>query len=128
ELAVPEIAPGPSNDTREATGLARYMVSPLGMSPRLGPIALARRSGSIFLGRGVVEPALHSKKTTEAIDDEIRAVVDTAMDRARAILVAHGDVLARLARALLEQESISGDDLERVFHLGAGPIPDRSPA
>jgi cell division protease FtsH len=76
----------------------------------------------------VVEPSLHSKKTTEAIDDEIRAVVDAGMDRARAILVAHGDVLARLAHALLEQESISGEELERVFRIEpgaalAGPSP-----
>ncbi|HEY3112007.1 MAG TPA: cell division protein FtsH, partial [Chloroflexota bacterium] len=128
EIVFAEISTGASNDIQESTRLARYMVSTLGMSDRLGPIALARRSGSIFLGRGVVEPALHSKKTTEAIDDEIRAVVDAGMDRARAILVAHGDVLARLAHALLEQESISGEELERVFRIEpgaalAGPSP-----
>jgi cell division protease FtsH len=128
EIVFAEISTGASNDIQEATRLARYMVSTLGMSRRLGPIALARRSGSIFLGRGVVEPSLHSKKTTEAIDDEIRAIVDAAMERAREILLAKGDVLARLAQALLERESISGEELESVFRVEPGAVADPSPA
>ena len=118
EIVFAEISTGASNDIQEATRLARYMVSTLGMSERLGPIALARRSGSVFLGRGMVEPSLHSRKTTEAIDDEIRAVIDAAMERARAILLAHGDVLSRLAHALLEQNSNPTDDEIRWWLAG----------
>src|SRR5205823_4473017 len=115
EIVFAELSTGAANDIQEATRLARYMVSTLGMSDRLGPIALARRSGSLFLGRGMVEPNLHSRKTTEAIDDEIRMLVDGGVDRAREILLAHPDDLQRLVHALLEQESVTGEELEQVF-------------
>jgi cell division protease FtsH len=115
ELVFDEPSTGASNDIQRATDLARYMVTALGMSERLGTVALGKRSGSRFLGNGRVDPSGHSRLTTQLVDDEIRGLLDVSLERARAILRDHSDQLERLTRALLERETLAGQDLEQVF-------------
>jgi len=115
EIVFAEISTGAANDIQQGTRLAREMVMTLGMSDRLGPVALGKRSGSLFLGRSFSDRALHSRKTTEAIDDEVRALVEAGQTRARDILERESVQLTRLAEALLEKETLSGDELEQVL-------------
>jgi cell division protease FtsH len=115
ELVFAEVTTGAGQDIEQATHLARRMVAGLGMSRRVGPVALGHRSETVFLGRGVADRRPYSQTTAEAVDDEIRALIDAAAGRAREILVAHRGALDRLARALVEQETLSGAELEAVF-------------
>jgi cell division protease FtsH len=137
ELVFAEVTTGAGQDIEQATHLARRMVAGLGMSRRVGPVALSHRSETVFLGRGVGDRRPYSQTTAEAVDDEIRALTDAAASRAREILVAHRGALDRLARALLEQETLSGAELEAVFieahpsqdtgHPEPAPVPAAAP-
>jgi cell division protease FtsH len=115
EMVFAEVTTGAGNDIQQATALARQMVTGFGMSARLGPVALRRPTESIFVGRSIGDQKMYSQPTAEAIDDEIRALVDAAEARAGELLTTHRAELDRLARALVEQETLAGDALERIF-------------
>ena len=115
ELVFAEVTTGAGQDIEQATRLARRMVAGLGMSRRLGPVALGRRAETVFLGRGFADARPHSERTARALDEEVRALIDGAAGRARDILVAHRGALDRLARQLVERETVSGEELEAVF-------------
>jgi len=83
------------------------MVTTYGMSDSLGPLALAQREAS--------PETRYSERVTEAIDAEIRALIDAGMGQAEQILSRHSDVLDALAARLLEDETIEGDELEQIF-------------
>ena len=95
-----EISTSARDDIQKATNIARRMVTEYGMSERLGPVG-ARNE--------------YSDKMAEAIDDEIRRLVDAASARAQSIIAEHRDVVVRLARALVQKESLDSTDLERIF-------------
>jgi cell division protease FtsH len=97
-----EISTGAENDIGKATSIARQMVTRYGMSARLGTVALA-------------DTQSYSARTAEAIDEEVRRLIDAGYARAVQLITEHRDVLDRLASTLLEQETLAGDDLERVF-------------
>ncbi len=109
-----EMSTGASNDLERATALARRMVTVYGMSERLGAVALG----------GADEPRNYSEHTAKEIDAEVRDLVDEAYARARSVIVEQRAVLDRLADALLQRETLQGDDLERVF---AGETPLKGP-
>jgi cell division protease FtsH len=115
ELVFGEMTTGAENDIERATNIARRMVTEYGMSKRLGPIALGHKEELIFLGREIAEQKNYSEKIAEAIDEEIRNLIQTAYDRARAILIEHRTVLDRLAERLIKEETLEGEELERVF-------------
>ncbi len=115
ELVFGEMTTGAENDIERATNIARRMVTEYGMSKRLGPIALGHKEELIFLGREIAEQKNYSEKVAEAIDEEIRNLIQTAYDRARAILIEHRTVLDRLAERLIKEETLEGEELERVF-------------
>ena len=77
----------------------------------------------IFLGRQINEQRNYSEKVAEAIDEEVRRIIETAHDRAREILSNHRDALERLARALIREETLEGEPLERVFRESNGTAP-----
>jgi cell division protease FtsH len=112
-----EVSAGVDNDLQVATGIARQMVTNYGMSDRLGTVALGRKAGLIVLGRALGEQRNYSDKTAEAIDAEVRRLMGDAYARAIAIVRAHRDVLNRVTAALIEKETLEGDELGRV--LGA---------
>jgi cell division protease FtsH len=130
DMVFSEITTGAENDIERATQMARRMVTEYGMSKRLGPVALGHKEELIFLGREIAEQKNYSEKIAEAIDEEIRALIDTADARAREILTNHRDALERLARALIKEETLEGEALERVFQSEgqASPPPTFSPA
>jgi cell division protease FtsH len=114
-LVFGDVSTGASNDIEKATDIARGMVTTYGMSDSLGPLALGQRDGS---GSRSAEARTYSDALAEAIDAEVRALIDAGMRQAEQILSLHADVLDALAERLLEDETIEGDELELIFHSG----------
>ncbi len=115
ELVFGEVTTGAQNDFEQATELARKMVTEFGMSEKLGPLSLGKRHGPIFLGRDLVETRNYSEEIAYEIDKEVRRFIDECYQRARAIIVEHRPTLDRVAKTLLEKESLEGDELDRVL-------------
>jgi cell division protease FtsH len=124
EIVFNEITNGAKGDIDMATNLAKRMVCEWGMSDRLGPIALGRPDEEVFLGREIVQHRHVSEETAEAIDEEVRALVEGGKKHAHEILIQNRAILDSLAVALLERETI---DEEEVSLLIAGsPLPSSS--
>jgi cell division protease FtsH len=122
-----EISTGAENDIEKATNIARKMVKEYGMSERLGTVALGHKEELVFLGREIGEQKNYSEKTAEAIDEEIRNLIDEAYAKAVSIINENREVLDRLAKALISYETLDGENLERVFR-GEPPIEGGTPA
>src|SRR5437660_7670640 len=116
-----EISTGAENDIEKATNIARKMVKEYGMSERLGTVALGHKEELVFLGREIGEQKNYSEKTAEAIDEEIRRLIDEGYQRAVEIITDHRDVLDRFANALSQYATLDGENLERVFR-GEPPV------
>src|SRR5207245_5882345 len=110
-----EISTGASNDIENATNVARRMVCEYGMSDRLGPVALGHKEEMIFLGRELGEQRNYSDRVAEAIDEEVRRLIDTNWKRAQEIIIQHRDKLDRLADELVKEETLDGERLMRIF-------------
>ena len=111
---------GAENDIGKATNIARKMVKEYGMSDRLGPVALGHKEELIFLGREIGEQKNYSEKVAEAIDEEIRRLIDEAYATAVRIIEDKREILDNLAEALVRLETLEGDQLE-VDLLRAAP-------
>src|SRR5204862_992961 len=121
-----EISTGAENDIEKATNIARKMVKEYGMSERLGTVALGHKEELVFLGREISEQKNYSEKTAEAIDEEIRRLIEHAHDQAMAILEERRNVLNLMSDELIVRETLEGEALDRVF---AGlPVEDAAPA
>ncbi|HKI83750.1 MAG TPA: ATP-dependent zinc metalloprotease FtsH [Candidatus Krumholzibacteria bacterium] len=114
ELIFDMISAGASDDIQKATELARRMVTRWGMS-QLGPIALAQQNEQIFLGREISQHRDYSEKTAIAIDDEISRLIRESHDRAKNILSENIDALHKMAKALLERETLDGADVNMIL-------------
>jgi cell division protease FtsH len=113
-----DVSTGASNDIEKATSIARGMVTTYGMSESLGPLALGKRDNGGYVG-AQGEPRAYSERVAEAIDEEVRGLIDAGMRQADEVLTRYRDVLDALAVRLLEEETIEGDDLERIFNGSA---------
>jgi cell division protease FtsH len=91
------------------------MVTRYGMSDRLGPVALGRQNGNIFLGREIATDRDFSDTTAAAIDEEVRKLVDEAYKRAKNVLVGNKHILDRLADMLIEKETVDADELQELL-------------
>ncbi len=122
ELVFSEPTTGAENDIQKVTGTARAMVTEYGMSDTLGPQQFGQRGGEVFLGRDMAHQPDYSEEVAAAIDREVRALVDEAHDRARAVLVHHRHVLDAMARRLVEKETLDTLELEEILGpLGTWP-------
>ena len=115
ELIFGQRTTGASNDIERATGIARKMVTQWGMSDAIGPLALAEKDDSVFLGREMIRHKVHSEDTARLIDSEIRRLVDEANERALTLIRDNLDSLHAIAKALLERETISGADIDLIL-------------
>ena len=115
EIVFNDITSGASNDIERVTKLARTMVTRLGMSPDLGPMVYGQKEELIFLGREISEQRDYSEAVAEKIDAEVRALVDTSYTRARQILTEYRDRLDAVAQKLLEVETLSKEEFEKIF-------------
>ncbi len=114
-LGYDKVTSGASGDIQMATGLARSMVTKWGMSDRLGPLLYAQNEEEVFLGHSVARTQNVSEATAQLIDEEIRRFVEEAHEKARKILTEHLDDLHTIAKALLEYETLSGDEIRALL-------------
>ena len=126
-----KITTGASMDIKMATDRARRMVTVWGMSERLGTLAYGENQEEVFLGHSVARQQNVSEATAQAIDEEMRRIVDEAYGWAREILTDNEDELHTLAKALLEYETLTGDEINALLRgeeihrdEGGGPSAD----
>jgi cell division protease FtsH len=110
-----EVTTGASNDLQQVARVARQMVTRFGMSDRLGPVALGRSQGGMFLGRDIAAERDFSEDTAAAIDEEVSQLVAEAYKRATAVLNGNRKVLDELAELLMERETVDADDLQELL-------------
>ena len=130
EMVFGEPTTGAHDDIGKVTHIAREMVTQWGMSERLGPRTFGRRDSMVFLGRDIAEQRDYSERTAEEIDEEVRRIVEEAHERCREVLREHRAKLDELADALIEVETLEGDDLLRLLGPAEGrePPPEPEPA
>lgn len=109
------VTTGASGDIKMATEMSRRMVTEWGMSDKLGPLLYGEPTQEVFLGHSVTQHKNMSDRTAQLVDEEIRRIVDEAYDRARTILTENIDQLHTLAKGLLEYETLSGDEINRLL-------------
>ncbi len=109
------VSNGAQGDIQQATSLARAMVTEWGMSERLGMVRYGDNSQEVFLGHSVTQTKNLSEETARLIDGEIRGLIDGAYARAKQILTENIEQLHLLAKALLEHETLSGDEIKQVI-------------
>ena len=110
-----EVTTGASNDLQQVARVARQMVTRFGMSDRLGPVALGRQQGNMFMGRDIMAERDFSEETASMIDDEVRLLVEQAYRRAKDVLVGNRHVLNALADMLVEKETVDSDELQNLL-------------
>ncbi|MGP1947416.1 MAG: ATP-dependent zinc metalloprotease FtsH [Arsenophonus sp. NC-PG7-MAG3] len=119
-----KVSTGASNDIKIATNLARKMVTQWGFSEKLGPLLYAEEEGEIFLGRSVAKANHMSDDTARAIDEEIKAIIDSNYKRARQILNDNMDILHAMKDALMKYETIDALQIDDLMNRR----PIRTPA
>ena len=115
ELMLEDVSTGASNDMQRATAIARRMVTRYGMSAKFGTIVFDSGSDEVFIGRDMGHTKAYSEEIASEIDHEIKAILDSAYDRCRDILKADREKLVQVAEYLLEHETMSGAEFEKVF-------------
>ena len=120
EVIFGEITTGASSDIQAATNIARRMVCEWGMSDKLGPLAYGRRDDAVFLGRELGHQRDYSERTAFMIDEEVRQIVETQLERARGIVGGYRPTLDSLAQALLKDETLDADAVDRIIQA-TGP-------
>jgi cell division protease FtsH len=129
-----EITTGASNDLERVTRTAKQMVTRFGMSEKLGPMALGQQNGQVFMGRDFNAQPDYSDEIAFQIDKEIRRIVDESYDTAEDLLVRNRRLLDKLAKDLIEYETVDAEHLarlieeyaiDRVSADSAVPNPDR---
>jgi cell division protease FtsH len=115
ELVFHEPTTGASSDIDQATKIARAMVTEYGMSGRLGAVRYGREQGDPFLGRSMGNQPDYSLEVAHEIDEEVRALIEAAHTEAWEILNTYRDVLDDLVVELLDKETLTRRDLERIF-------------
>jgi len=110
-----KVSNGASSDIKQATDIARRMVTEWGMSTKLGMIAYGDNSQEVFLGHSVTQNKNVSEVTAREIDAEIKSIIDNAYSTAKHILTENIEELHRLAKGLLEYETLSGDEIRTVL-------------
>jgi len=115
EIVFDDITSGASNDIERVTHLARTMITRLGMNDVLGPMVYGQKEELIFLGREISEQRDYSEEVAEQIDKEVRKLVRESYEKAKSILHDHRDKLDAVAGRLLEAETISREEFEKIF-------------
>ncbi len=123
EIKFNQITTGASNDIEKATEIAKDMVTRYGMSERLGPRSFGKRQEMIFLGKDLGEQRDYSLRTEAIIDEEMDAEIDLGLKQAHKSIEANMDALERIAKYLLEHETIEAHEIEAI--VKGEPVPPR---
>jgi cell division protease FtsH len=118
EMFSGDISSGAAGDIQQATKMARAMVTQFGMSEQLGMVQYGEGQEYVFLGRDMARSAEYSEDTAQKIDQEVRQLIDTGYQRAVELLTSHKDKLDAIANALLEYETLSGEQVEEIMNTG----------
>jgi len=110
-----EVTTGAASDLQQVARVARQMVTRFGMSDRLGPVALGRQQGNMFLGRDIAAERDFSEETAATIDDEVRNLVEQAYRRSKSVLIENRHVLDQLADMLVEKETVDAEELQELL-------------
>jgi cell division protease FtsH len=117
EIVFQQQTTGAGDDLEKATDMARKMVCEWGMSDRMGPLTFGKGEEHIFLGREVARPKDFSEETAVLIDSEIKRIVVECATRAKHMIETNLEKLHALARALLERESLDGEEIARILRV-----------
>jgi cell division protease FtsH len=115
EIVFKRISTGASNDIKQATELAQKMVRAWGMSETLGPLSYSKDEEHIFLGREIAQHRDYSEETARKIDAEVTRLITSAHESAREVLKENIDVLHKLAKNLIEKETVMGAELDALI-------------
>ena len=110
-----EVTTGASSDLQQVASTARQMVMRFGMSDKLGPVALGRSNGNMFLGRDIAAERDFSEETAATIDEEVGILVADAYRRAKQLLVDNRHVLDKIAHDLIERETVDAEELQQIL-------------
>jgi cell division protease FtsH len=127
-LVFSDLSTGAHNDIDNATTLARKMVCEWGMSDKVGPLTFGSPSEEVFLGRELGMRRTFSDETAQTIDSEIRRMIDEQSNRARDIVTTEHDKLDALAKALLERETLNGEEVDRIMGIEPSEPKPAAPA
>ena len=115
ELIFDDITTGASQDIKQATGLARAMVTKYGMSEVLGPVNYSSDDEEVFIGRDLAHTKSYGENIAGKIDAEVKCIVDECYAKAKAIILEHREVLDRTAELLREKEKVTREEFEVLF-------------
>ncbi len=115
ELVIKDISSGATGDIKQATKFARAMVTEFGMSEKLGLISYSDDSQPVFLGRDMATHNPYSEETAKMIDDEVRQIISTQLERARKLLSENRNILDNMARVLIERETIYTEEVDLLL-------------
>lgn len=115
ERALGYMTTGAGNDLERATELARKMVCEWGMSDRLGPLTFGKKEEQIFLGREIAQHRDYSERTAVEIDEEVKRMVIESYERAKKLLNDNFKALTAIAEALLDKETLNGNEIDTVI-------------
>ena len=124
EVFMNQMTTGASNDFERATQIARDMVMRYGMSDALGPMVYAENEGEVFLGRSVTKTTNMSEQTMQKVDTEVRRIIDDQYGLARRLIEENKDKMHAMAKALMEWETIEGEQIEDIM-AGREPRPPK---
>ncbi|MEA5480455.1 ATP-dependent zinc metalloprotease FtsH [Pseudanabaena galeata UHCC 0370] len=110
-----EVTTGASSDLQQVASVARQMVMRFGMSEKLGPVALGRSNGNMFLGRDIAAERDFSEETAATIDEEVGILVADAYRRAKQLLIDNRHVLDKIAHDLIERETVDAEELQQIL-------------
>jgi len=112
-----QVTTGATSDLRQATQVARALITDFGMSETLGPRTFGEKEELIFLGREIHEQRDYSEKTAEKIDAEITSFINQGMNKAKEILLKQKAALEKIAQVLLEKETIERDEFDALLKV-----------
>ncbi len=115
ELVIGDVTTGASQDIKQASAIAKAMVTTYGMSERIGLIDYGQDENEVFIGRDLAHTRPYGERVATIIDEEVKAIIDSCYDRAKKLIVENEEVLHRSAALLLEKEKISGQEFEALF-------------
>jgi cell division protease FtsH len=124
EIIFNQYTTGAQGDLQQATKMARAMVTQYGMSEKLGPRAYGSSNGPVFLGREMGETRDYSESYAQAIDDEVKGILQTGYQRAKNILLENREKMEKLVEILLERETLDSSDFAAIMDGDFGNLSD----
>ena len=115
ELVFGDVTTGASQDIKQASDMARAMVTKYGFSERLGLINYEQGEDEIFIGKDLAHTRQYGERVASIIDEEVKKIIDEAYAQARDLILSHRDVLDKSSQLLVEKEKLTREEFEAFF-------------